>query len=358
MPMKNQNKEKTKMNKKLSMVITILVGILIFSLMAMGLWILSGEGRKPKDKPVLCVGEETVYLDEVNLYCLENVAQLGITQEQLKNQKADDGTPASDYYKEEILQLIMDTKVTYIEACREGITLTEGEEEEVKKDAMAYISSVNASILNEFGITKETVIESYKQRFIAQKLTDSVSEGVEVEEQKYATVYIMMFPKVEIDENGDYVRGSDGETPVLLSEEEIEQKKEDANGALEELKAEKDPDEVAEKYGVSLVSGQESNLVGSFGEPFDGYISSLKEGECTSVIDIESCYFIIKMLDENNEDFAEQILSYYRKDKEKEAVEEAVNKWYEECGISHEAEFTGTVWENLSLDDFARYVEE
>ena len=71
------------------------------------MWKLSGEGKQPADTVVFYVGEEPVYLDEVNLYCLENVVQLGLTTNQLDSVTAEDGRSASEYYKDEILTLIM-----------------------------------------------------------------------------------------------------------------------------------------------------------------------------------------------------------------------------------------------------------
>lgn len=358
MPMKKENKKKRKQKNKLWNVIWILLAIAAIALLAFGMWKLSGEGKQPADTVVFYVGEELVYLDEVNLYCLENVVQLGLTTNQLDSVTAEDGRSASEYYKDEILTLIMNTKVTYKKAMDEGITLTKKEEEEVNNDAVSYVDSVSGSVLKEFGITMDTVTKNYRERYIVKKYSDTIVENVDVEDQKYCTLYMLMFPKVEVDEDGNYKKDEDGESAILLSEDEISQKKQDAEDALAMLKDGKEPEEVAKEYGIENVSGQESNLTGSFGDPIDEYASSLKKGECSPVLELDSAYVIVQMINENNKELADEILSYYKNDKGQEVLAESVQSWYEEYGIGEEPEWNGSLWDEISLYDFARYVEE
>lgn len=362
MPMKNDMKAAEKLNKnpdkKRMVPILVLCVIVVLALLVSGLWLLSQKDKAPGDTIVMKVGTQQVYLDEVNLYCLENVSQLKITTDQLDTVTAGDGTAAPEYYKQEILDLILDNKVTYMKAVDEGVTLTEEEEKTIKSDVVNYMSTINGSITKKFGITMDTVLKSYEERYIVKKYGEELLSDVEVEEQKYCTIYMLLFPKVEVDENGNYVKGSDGKSAVLLSEDEIKEKKADADAALIELKDGAAIEAVAKKYGVDLVSGEESNLVGSFGEPFDRYAGSLKKGELSPVLEIESCFAILQMVEENNEALAEQITSHYREEKEKEELNQAVASWYEEYHIDKDEVLEGRVWDKVSLYDFARYVEE
>ncbi|MCM1498912.1 MAG: hypothetical protein NC124_10660 [Clostridium sp.] len=344
--------------KRWQMPVTVCAFVLLIILALAGLWKLSGESDKPANKLVFTVGKEEVYLDEVNLCILQNVVNLGITSSTLSDTTAEDGTGAAEYYKQEILELIMDYKVAYMTAQSRGIELTEDEEDEVRRDAVQYMGSINGSVLKELGITQERVAEIYRQRYLARKLEDTVTEGVTIEDQNYCTMYIMLFPKVKMAENGDYERQEDGETPVMLSDEEIKAQKTDADSAYQELLDGADVQKTAEKYGVGEYSGEESNLADSFGEPFSQYANSLKEGECSPVLDIESAYAIIKMITVNNEELANQILEYYKSDLAKDKIAEEKIKWYEETGVEEQPQFNGSTWRNISLYDFTRYMEE
>lgn len=346
-----------KRNKRKAILLSVLFALAGVVIAAAVLWKLSGVGDTPAEKPVFRVGGEEVYLDEVNLCILQNVMNLGITGEML-NSTAEDGSSADDFYKSEILQVIMDYKVEAKIAEKQGITLSEEEKESIRSDVVEYMGAVDGRILRQLGITQDRITEIYTQRYLAHVLEESVIKDLEIEDQKYCTMYMLLFPKVEIDANGNYVREEDGETPVLLSEEDIKRQKEECENAYEELKEGADIEKIADKYGVANVSGEESNLVEGFGEPFSEYAEKLREGEYSPVLETASCYAILKMITENNEEIAEQIMGYYKSDLEQETIDENKTKWYEDAGSSAEADFIGSTWKNISLYDFVKYVEE
>ncbi len=351
---KNQNTEKKKNNKHLMKYVLPILAVLVVFVVVIGLWKLSGEGDKPSDILVFTVGTEEVYLDEVHFCILQNVLDLGITAESMQNVTADDGTDAATYYKQEILDLIVEYKIEYMIAKEQGITMTEEEEKAVRNDVVEYLGQVDARLLNQWGIEQDTIYEIYRQRYLAHQLEKTVTDAVEVEEQKYCTIYMLLFPKIEMQEDGNYVTAEDGVTPIMLSDAAMQKRKEDADQALVELKDGADIEEVAEQYGVATYSSQESNMTSSFGEPFSQYAESLKTGEYSPVLDTESCYAILKMITENNEALAEQIMTYYRADVAKEELQEKRLEWREHLGIIHAPEFENRVWEKISLYDYVQ----
>lgn len=335
-------------------VVGIIVGVL---LLAAGLFWLAKAGEGPEKKAVFKVGNETVYQDEVNLCILQNVVALGLDSEAL-DATPEDGGSADEYYKDEILQVIMDYKVEAKVAGMRGLSLSDEELKSVKNDAVTYMDKISGRLLKKLGITQNLIEEVYEERYLAHLLEETVTKDIEVEEQKFCTVYMLLFPKVETDETGDYLREEDGETPIMLSEEAIKQKKADADEAYKALSDGANIEELAKKYGVLPVSGEESNFADSFGEPFSGYAKTLKKDEFSPVLDTASCYAIVKMINENNKEMADQIYQYYRKDLEKDAVSKNKPKWYEEAEIDTEPEFIGNVWNKISLYDFVQYMEE
>lgn len=347
-----------KKKKKKELVLTAIFSVFAIVIAVVVLWRVSGEADNPAKKIVFKVGEQPVYLNEVNLCILQNVVNLGITKDMLDSTTAEDGSDADSFYKNEILETIMNYKVGALVAEQRGITLSEKEEATVKSDAVEYMAKIDARILRMFGITQELVTEVYRQRYLAHILEEDAVKDIEVKDQNFCTMYMLLFPKVLVDEEGMYVTKEDGVTPILLSEDEIVQMKENADSAYEELMDGAEIEDVAEKYGISKVSGEESNIAESFGEPFAKYAAELKTGEYSPVLETESCYAILKMVRENNEELAKQVLEYYKSDVEKDTVEEERAKWYEEAGISREPEFVGTSWKNVTLYDFVQYVEE
>lgn len=351
-----KNRVENKPDKRREIIIFVAILVVMIAAFAVFLWYLSGAGKTPADTVVFRVGKEDVYLDEVNLCILQNVVDLGIGEKALDT-TAEGGSSADSYYKNEILQLIMDYKVEAQIAAKQGITLTEEEQDSVRKDVTEYFGQIDGRILKTLGIAKTRVIDIYTQRYLAHKLEQTVTDDVEVENQRYCTLYMLLFPKVQIDADGNYLTEEDGETPVMLSEEEIAQRKQDAEEAYKRLQDGEDIEALAKEYGVDKVSGEQSNMDESFGDSFTEYAKNLKEGEYSPVIDIASCYAIVKMVKENNEELADQVMERYRSDLEKDALQEQRTKWYQEADVK-EASFIGNTWKKISLYDFVKYVEE
>lgn len=348
---KNPNETNNRIGKNIIIGLAVLC---IIAIISAALWALSGENDKPSNTLIFTVGTEEVYLDEVNFCILQNVLSLGITAEDMQNTTAADGTNADAYYKQQILDLIMDYKVEYMVAKEKGITLTEEEKESVRADVVTWLGKVDARLLNQWGIERDLIEEVYMQRRLVYKLEQSETEEIEVEDQNYCTIYFMLFPKVEMAEDGNYATEADGETPIMLSEDAIAKRKEDAENALKELQSGADVEAIAEKYNVASYSAEESNMAESFGEPFSQYTTTLKEGEYSPVLETESTYAIIKMVKENNEEFSKQILDHYKEDLKKELLTEKRMQWYEQMKVGKNPVFKGMKWEKISLYDYVQ----
>lgn len=232
--------------------------------------------------------------------------------------------------------------------------MTEEEEKTVQNDVTEYLGQIDARLLNQWGIQRDVIEKVYMQRFLGHKLEEKVVEELEVEDEKYCTIYMLLFPKIEMAEDGNYLTAADGVSPIMLSDADIQKNKENAEQALQELKDGADIEEIAKEYGVDSYSAEESNIASSFGEPFSQYAESLKEGEYSPVLETESCYAIIKMINENNEEFAEQIMEYYKADLQEETLQEKRTQWREQLGIGETPEFEGKTWEKISLYDYVQ----
>lgn len=353
--LKKEQSKKNQKNKK-EWIITIILAVLILAVFAFILWKMARGGKSSADKVVFRVAGEDVCLDEVNLCILQNTVDLGIGESAL-NTTAEDGTNADSYYKQEILQLIMDYKVEAYIARKQGMKLTDEEKKSVQQDVTKYLGKIDARILNDFSITQERVVEIYQERYLAHKLEDTVTKDVKVEDQKYCTMYMLLFPKIQMGTDGKYLTEEDGETPLMLSEEEIARRKTEADEAYQKLKDGADIEDLAKEYGIESVSGEQSNVEEGFGDDFKQYAASLKEGEFSPVIDLASCYAIVEMVKENDEEVAKQVMERYQSDAEKEALQDKRKEWYKEAGVE-EADFVGNTWNQISLHDFAKYVEE
>ncbi|MDD6069986.1 MAG: peptidyl-prolyl cis-trans isomerase [Clostridiales bacterium] len=352
--LEHQQNGKKKSRKRSIVLCTFIVAAAI---LAFVLWLNRFVFYEPADVKAFQVGENMVYMDEVNFCILESVLDLEIDAKALEENVAEDMT-ADEFYKQNIMNAIMDYKVEEEMAKREGLVLTKEEKEQANKDVISFMETVDGGVLRELGITRDTIVEVYQQRYLAQKLETQVTENLEAEEVSYCTMYMLMFPKIKMDADGNYVKDEDTGEPIMLSDEEISKRKAEADTAYEELKSGADIEELAKKYGIESFSGEESNTPESFGEPFSDYAKTLKEGEVSPVLDISSCYVVLKMMNPNNKEMAEQIRGYYRNDLAQKTIEENKTKWYDEIGVSQDETWTSAAWKKVTLYDFVGYVEE
>lgn len=351
--MRQQSNKQEKITQQKKRYHIPLLVLAVISVLVVGgiLWHYAWKESDPAHTAVLQVGEDVVYLDEMNFNILQNIDSMDLAMEA--------GTSdVEEQYKEDLLHMVMDYKVEAMVARQQGITLTEEEQATIRQDSVAFLGTVDGSVLRKLGITQECIMRIYTDRYLAHALEEDATSDLEVEQQNFCTLYVMFFPKIEMDEEGDYIRQEDGETPIMLSEELIAKCKQDAEDARAALLDGKDAEEVAKQYGVEIYSGEQSNLTGSFEEPIDEYAVSLHEGECSPVLELSSCFLIVDMLEENDAEKAEEILSYYEADQKKERIEEKRKTWYQETGISEEPDLIGNTWKKVSLYDFAQYGEE
>lgn len=342
---------KEKKNKKvvvaICVVCVILVGIVI------GICVANRPVSDYAKTKAFSVGDESVYMDEVNFCILQTLEEYTITESMLEATN-EEGQLGEQYYKNQIQKMIVNYKVENQIAREEGITLSEEEEKDLKKRVADISNLIRGSALKEYGISLDCITSIFRQQYIAQKLEAQIIEDLEIEECNYCTMYLMLFPKVAMLEDGTIQTQDDGKTPQMLSDSELEEQKQNADAALEELNAGADIYEVARKYGVENFSDEQSNMSDNFDEPFISYAKKLKEGELSSVIDTPSCYVILKMMKENDEEIQNQLIEQYRTELGKETIEQKRNTWYEKIGVNLESMKNERAWEKLTLYDYSK----
>lgn len=339
--------EKNLFHKKRIAIVAGFVLVVMFAIFM--LWI-SGRQKSPSETVVFRVGEESVYLDEVNLCILENMTNLKITKEML-DETDNKGVSMAQQYKDDIANIIYDYKVEVLAARQQGVALSEDTKQIVRSDAISYVNSVDGHVFRKYGLTKERVIEIYMERALAGEFEREICKDLESSEVTYCTMYALYFPKIEMLEDGSYATMEDGVTPVMLSDEELQKAKEQAQQAREDLQSGEQPEDVAKKYGVDQFSEKISNTPEGIGEPFAQYATKLEDGACSEVIDIQSSYVVLMMLDQNDEETAEQISAVYQDDMKDKMIAETRELWYEKLGISKN-DNKSRVWDTVSLYDF------
>ncbi|MDO5155000.1 MAG: hypothetical protein Q4D51_03450 [Eubacteriales bacterium] len=336
----------------------IIGGLGCLSVLMIGLvWGVKLKHRGADAKKAFQVGDEIVYMDEVNFCILQNMLQLQIDSKAL-SVETEDGTYAEEYFKDEIQKSITIYKVESMLAKKEGITLSEENEQSVNGDVAMLMGKIQGKAFHELGISTECIKSVLTQQYLARKYEQMCVKDIEIEKEHYCTMYLLLFPKIKADENGEFIMEEDGETPVLLDQNEITMCKAQADAARIALEAGEDAEELAKQYGVEAFSGEQSCLAGSFDEAFVTYAKQLKKGECSPVVETASCFGIAKMISEQDEEIEKQIYDTHRQELEKEKIAEKRKEWYEQLGVQEGLLQEWNAWKETSLYDFVKYVED
>lgn len=348
---KVEQKEKSKVNKKvlfgvsICFVVLVLVVIICFSKM--------GKTTDPSKEKAFQIGDDITYMNEVYVCVLQTLLPLELDQEKL-SATLEDGRTAEEYYKTSVYEIMEKYKIECLIAKEQGIELTESEKQAVKDDVTVFVSTISGKAMRELQITSDCVEKVMEEQHLAHKLEVETVSDIEVEDLQYCTIYYMMFPKVKTYENGEFVMSENGETPVLLNVDEIEKRKEDAQNARELLLAGEEAEAVAKQYGVEAFSGVQSSLVESFDEPICDWVKELKEGDCSEVKEISSCYAVIKLLSSHDEEKEEQVADDYRIDLENKKISEKMSEWRDKVYGEAETGKTYQAWDKMSLFDFLK----
>lgn len=308
------------------------------------------ESQNPAEQLVLNVGEENIYMNEVNFYALSFAQALGITANTNLDEAFSADQTYDDAYKAQLLVQIRQSKILYLMAVEKGITLSDAELAEAQSNAEAFLSKYDVQEQEKYGFTLESLTEIYKQREMIMVLEKQMASEVVLdteEDTEYGTVSNMIFLKVEIDENGSAVLDENGEY-VFLSESEQAEQKANAEAALERAKNGEAFEDLIEEYGIGLVSGEvhatKSSIESTYG---------LKDGEISDIIENDYSYTIVQVINNYDEEYSKTVEAYYLNTQQKESVSAQEQEWFDNFEISDD-DLRQDVWDAFS---FAKYFE-
>lgn len=304
--------------------------------------------KNPSDLCVLSVGEEEIYMNEVNFYALSFAKAMGITADTDLSASFSTDSTYDEAYKAQLLLQIRQSKILYLKAVENGITLSDEQIAEAEANAEAFLSNYDAATLEKYGFDKESMVEIYKQRAMILALEQQIASEVVLdtdEETEYGTIENMVFLKVEIDENGSALLDENGDY-VFLSESEQAEQKANAEAALERVKNGESIDDLIEEYDIATVSGEVHATTASLESTY-----GLKDGEISDIIENDYSYTIVKVVQNYDEEYSKTVEAYYLNDQQKESVSSQEQKWFDEFEINDE-DLNQEVWDEFSFEKY------
>ncbi|MDE5778868.1 MAG: peptidyl-prolyl cis-trans isomerase [Lachnospiraceae bacterium] len=300
---------------------------------------------------IFSINGQELYNQEITILGLMFTMDYGIkNSEQLKEAYEEEKT-YSEYYKKQLEKEIIDIIILYQEAEQNHYQLSEKEEENIKTKTDQFLDYYGKDWLSESGIKREDVEPIYKLRVTGDSYLKSIStENAQNDKnERFVKVFQVIFPTVELDEDGMVKSGTDGEV-THISDIKKEQKKTEAQGFCERAKAGEDIVTLLKDYDNTVTGIERYIQYSELDTEYKKAVEGLAEGEISDVITSDYGYYVVKLLEKNATEYA-RTLSVYEDNKQGKTVREDVLSDLYDNYIRGQREYKNdSEWDKVSLE--------
>lgn len=324
--------------------------------MAVGMLTGCGEKKLDGTKTVATVDGTEIPLGIVSLSVREGQAQteamyksfMGGQDYSIWSMDAEDG---KTYGEQAVEQSLKDVELMYImkeKAADYNVEVTDDDEQKIADAAAAFMAANSEETLQELAVSEDQVktyleLQTYKSRMHDPLIAD-VDKDVSDEEAQQSSF--------------DYVSISTAD----LSDDEIKQKKEDAQKILDDLKAagsDGDLNEIAKSVddSYSSVSGtfdvnedaakedsDEESDSSAYPDEVMKVLRTLKDGEIgPDVIETDTSYYVVKLVKVNDEEATETKKQSIISTRENKLYTDTTEKWLDDADINVEKKVLKTL---------------
>ena len=264
----------------------------------------------------------------------------------------EDGETYSEHYKNDLEKEIVLSVLLSKEADKNRIVLSSEDKDKADANAEKLLKKIGEDKLKELGIEKKDIVKLYEMRLCGNAYAASIgdeyadvlngqSEGVdnasdnthEEEQQstdngtsdRYVRVFQVTFPIAELDSTGMVKTDNDGNL-ITVSVEEKEQMRSAALDFSEKAKSGEDFTALLNDQPVNVTGVERSLKYDDLSDEYKASVDSLSEDGVSGVIAGEYGYYVVKLLEKDDEEHAASIEQYEKQIKAVEAKDELYEK--------------------------------
>ena len=313
-------------------------------------------------QPLLTSGEDTVTVGTGNLMLRMNQAtmlsyysMMGGSTTGLWSQDSGDGETYGDTTKASILDELENMLVQKQHAADYDVSISEEEQGKIEEAAQAFMDANTEETIQNLSVSQsdvETLLELYTyQTKMYDPMVADVDTNVEDSEAAQSRI---TYCRIDISDT----QNEDG-TTTPLTDEEKQEKKDQAQALLDKLQASADPAS-ADMDALAKEVNEDLNAVdNTFGDDDTLLDDKLKEAAKTlqdgqvygEVVEGENAYFVVRMdsvLDREATDAEkENIVS----ERQQNAYNDLLNQWKDEADIT----VNNREWDKVTLTDNEQY---
>lgn len=305
-----------------------------------------------RKKKLFTVGSEKVYEDEVAFYALQMAYSYHLTDVNTLDEFYDGDTTYEVQYKKELQQQIVDTKVMYICAVKQGLRLNEKAQGEIAAQTAQTLSDIG-SYLDKFKIDEALVKRVLTEQYYAELLKNTV-DLEESAPETYFHTYNILFPTVRTGEDGTLLVDENG-IVVAMGEEDRQKQYALAMKAVELSKTDMTIEKIAKELDVEEYAGDIYGNMDDYGSvSYVTEVKRLSDGMISDIIETEYGYNVFCLIAGDDREYAMRVQNRDDLTKWSDILNTQMERWRQEANLN-ESELAGDAWERFSMRDYVLY---
>ena len=315
-----------------------------------------------KDEWFFSLNGEKLYKEDVAAFGYIYAMEYNIKDWEQLDELYSSTTTYGEYYKEQLENDIITTVLLYKEGADNRVQLSEEAKHQIDTNTARVLERFGEDTLKNAGVSESDIENVYKMKLLGEAYLDTLSgdgqdeedasEAVSASEQ-YVKVYQVTFPTVLLDEDGMVQSDAEGNLKKLsgTAASEMEQA---ANVFSESAKLGENMDELLKNCG-DTVTGIEKYL--KYSDLEDAYklaVDELSEGDVSDVIESDYGFYVIRLLEKNDTEYAELIGQHEKESAMVSAKAELLNELYSQYAEANKEYKNADKWNAVDMKDFVR----
>ncbi|MBQ4057310.1 MAG: peptidyl-prolyl cis-trans isomerase [Lachnospiraceae bacterium] len=314
-----------------------------------------------KDDWIFSLNGEMLYDKDVAIFAYIYATEYNVNSVEQLDEVYEDTMTYGEYYKQQLEKDIISTVLLYKEAEKNKIKLSDEEKQEMKVRTKKVLERFGVDILEGRGVSESDIERVYEKKLLGDSYLDSLSEDGKNEnasstldsdkQERYVKVYQVTFPIVQLDEDGMVQSDAEGNLKKV-SRAEIEEKETEAMEFSERAQQGEDIEALLEDCDETVTAIEKYLKYEDLEKEYQAEVDQLSVGEVSDVIESDYGYYVIRLLEKNDNNYAETIEKHEQQSEDLSIKEAEVDRLYSDYAQPNREYKNVSGWSNINIKNY------
>ena len=312
------------------------------------------------DDVIFRLNDYKVHKKDVDIFGLIYVMEHSLVDDDMMDEVYENGETYAEHYKNELEQDLVLAVLLDREADSKGFALPDDEKEKAEELTTRFMDKFGEGKLNDFDIDRSEVKKIFEMKLRGDSYASSDYDVSEVEkesedegndEERYIRVFEVMFPTVIFDDSG-IMRSDKNGDPIRPGQTEIDEMKLSAEDFCDKVHGGQKMEDLLKDEPYDVTGEEKTLKYSDLSEEYKAGIDGLTNGGVSDVITGEYGYYVVRMIDPDDDEHA-GIIEGYEVQKEMQAAKQKLfDKLFNDY-VGDDKEYRNDeLWDNISIRDY------